>query len=201
MIIYKATNLDNGKVYIGKTKNSIEDRIKQHNKSNHIYLFQRALKKYGPENFDWQIIDVLEDEEELSRREIYWINLYGSNHNKLGYNLTNGGEGVLNPSINVRKKMSINQKGTLNSNFKHGKFSGPHFCIKCNKKLAVNTATLCKSCCRKGIKFTNSHRNRISISKIGDKNPAKQSWVKKKISKTVKELWNKGIYDKKKRKL
>ena len=58
-VIYKVTNSINGKVYVGKTYN-FEKR-----KREHIYdiednlPFHRALKKYGIDNFVWEIIDKL----------------------------------------------------------------------------------------------------------------------------------------------
>ena len=56
MIIYKVTNLINGKIYIGQSINTLEYRKSQHereakcNKRKTIY-FHLALLKYGFENF------------------------------------------------------------------------------------------------------------------------------------------------------
>lgn len=50
-IIYKATNLIDGKIYIGQTTRTLEKRRKEHEKpSKHNYLFQRAIRKYGKAN-------------------------------------------------------------------------------------------------------------------------------------------------------
>lgn len=93
--IYKITNNINGKCYIGKTLNSIEERWKEH---LHDYQKSRckdrplycALNKYGIENF---LIEQIEecDENILSEREQYWIKYYNSYH--YGYNATLGGDG------------------------------------------------------------------------------------------------------------
>lgn len=93
--IYKITNDINGKVYIGKTEQTIEKRWKQHiNDSNKTHFqnrpLYRAIKKYGIEHF------YIEQIEECSHnivndREIYWIEYYGSF--KFGYNATLGGDG------------------------------------------------------------------------------------------------------------
>lgn len=57
MIIYKATNKFNGKIYIGQTINSLEYRSNQHkrdanrvNKKN--YYFINAIAKYGFQEFE-----------------------------------------------------------------------------------------------------------------------------------------------------
>lgn len=98
MIIYKATNKINGKVYIGQTTKTLEYRRKQHERDAMcIYkpslYFHNALMKYGFENFLWEIIDTAESQEELDEKEIKWISICNStNHNK-GYNLKLGGNG------------------------------------------------------------------------------------------------------------
>ena len=87
--IYKITNLINSKKYIGKSVN-LKRRLKQHKtgkySNNHL---QNAIKKYGIENFTFQIIEFC-SVENLSIRERYWIYYYNSNLN--GYNNTDGGE-------------------------------------------------------------------------------------------------------------
>lgn len=53
MIIYKATNKINGKVYIGQSHKSLEERMRRH-KNDSIRqdsYFYRAIRKYGWENF------------------------------------------------------------------------------------------------------------------------------------------------------
>ncbi len=94
--VYKAENKVNGKCYIGKTVETIESRIVKHewNANNSSeYAFHRALRKYGFDNFEWEILYESNDEEELEGAEIFYIEDYesfGSN----GYNMTDGGEGT-----------------------------------------------------------------------------------------------------------
>ncbi len=90
--IYKITNKINGKVYIGQSL-CIENRIKEHirninypDRKNAIYS---AFRKYGIENFSFDVIEECK-EEDLDNREKYWIKYYDSYNN--GYNLTLGGE-------------------------------------------------------------------------------------------------------------
>ena len=58
-IIYKATNLSNGKVYIGQTTRSLENRIKCHLKTaGRINMrFSRAIVEEGAGVFNWEIIE------------------------------------------------------------------------------------------------------------------------------------------------
>jgi group I intron endonuclease len=102
MLIYRVTNVNNGKIYIGKTKQTLEKRKRSHlKKSRHkavdkMTFFHRAIRKYGSGNFHWDIIETLSNgtDEELCQRECYYIKQYDSNHREKGYNLTEGGEGV-----------------------------------------------------------------------------------------------------------
>jgi group I intron endonuclease len=90
MIIYKATNTVNSKYYIGKTKNSLESRIKSHKvaSTKKDWLFYRAINKHGFDNFKWEIIIECDDANELNELEKKYIS---ENHN--GYNVAKGGDG------------------------------------------------------------------------------------------------------------
>lgn len=110
-IIYKVTNNINQKVYIGKTSRTLEERKKEH--ISHIksenYYFHNALRKYGVENFTWEIIEEVEQELE-NERERYWIEYYQSYENKdKGYNLTPGGEGY---KLSEETKQKISKANT-----------------------------------------------------------------------------------------
>lgn len=91
MIIYKVTNKINQKVYIGQTIGTLENRWKRHKNDalNNILdtHFARAIRYYKPENFTIEIIDTANNQEELTKKEYYWINYYNSINN--GYNETN----------------------------------------------------------------------------------------------------------------
>ncbi len=92
-LIYKITNILNGKMYIGKTEGSIEKRFKEHIKekgrSKHRPLY-RAMNKYGVENFK---IELIEETNFSNEREVYWIKYFDTNNKKNGYNATIGGDG------------------------------------------------------------------------------------------------------------
>jgi len=95
-VVYKVINKINGKLYIGKTYN-FEKRKREHFCDiNDDLPFHRALKKYGKENFEWEIIDTAETEKEILKKEIYWIKKLNTcihSKNSNGYNITLGGNG------------------------------------------------------------------------------------------------------------
>lgn len=98
MLIYKAENIQNGNIYIGKTINTLDWRRYHHewksDKKDTTY-FHNAIIKYGKDNFSWTILDsTAKTEEELIEQEKFFIMLYKANGYKL-YNLTNGGEGTI----------------------------------------------------------------------------------------------------------
>ena len=102
-IIYKSTNLINNKIYIGYTTQQFKKRIQGHNYGKSY--FSKALKKYGKDNFKWEIIESEIPYELLGERETYYIKQFQSNICKCGYNLTKGGDGNL--SGNRRKRYDI----------------------------------------------------------------------------------------------
>lgn len=93
--IYQIVNDINNKVYVGKTELNIETRWKQHLKAAKRENIKnrplyRAINKYGESHFRIEILEQC-DLEELSVREIYWINKLDSFTK--GYNATLGGDG------------------------------------------------------------------------------------------------------------
>jgi len=118
-IIYKHTNKINGKAYIGKTSLSMEERLKQHldetKDTNNNRLFVKALKKYGVENFESEILE--NDCIDTNEREKFFIKKYKTHFvNGYGYNMTDGGDGgdVISNHPNreeIVKKMSESKKG------------------------------------------------------------------------------------------
>lgn len=87
MVIYKTTNLINGKIYVGKDSK---------NKKSYYgsgLILNKAIKKYGKENFIKEILEECSTHDELCEREIYWIKKLDARNLDIGYNLAYGGEG------------------------------------------------------------------------------------------------------------
>lgn len=95
MVIYKITNQVNGKTYVGKTKNRPLTRFGEHKndaKRGSDLPIHRAMRKYGMENFIFEIIDTAETHEELKVKEFKWIRDLNSRVDENGYNICYGDE-------------------------------------------------------------------------------------------------------------
>lgn len=95
--IYKITNTVNGKVYIGQSIH-IKQRWKGHKKdafwekgANYDYPLYKAMRKYGYENFEFEVLEEC-PKEDLNNREQFYIQQYQSSKRKYGYNQTLGGD-------------------------------------------------------------------------------------------------------------
>jgi hypothetical protein len=87
MIIYKTTNLVNGKIYIGKDS-----------KNDPTYLgsgiiLKAAISKYGVDSFKKEVIEECDSKDKLDEREIFWIKEYNTTDRNVGYNVARGGTG------------------------------------------------------------------------------------------------------------
>lgn len=100
--IYRITNKVNGKIYIGKTEWDPFKRYGTHIykalKQNSKLMIHSAIRKYGPDNFDFDIIFQTfdSDTEYLNQMERYFIKEYNScilDSGNNGYNMTRGGDG------------------------------------------------------------------------------------------------------------
>lgn len=98
--IYKIQNLIDGKIYIGQSVH-IQARFNQHKseaKNGNTRPLYNAIRKYGIENFSFEIIEEC-PKEKLNEREVYWIKKYNSFNN--GYNLTPGGNEPVKVNIDL----------------------------------------------------------------------------------------------------
>lgn len=88
--IYKITNKENGKIYIGQS-NNIERRFREHKTkgSTSRIPLDVAIQKYGVESFSFEVVEECSIEE-LNTKESFWIKHYNSIEK--GYNLSEGGD-------------------------------------------------------------------------------------------------------------
>lgn len=97
MIVYKVTNKLNGKVYIGQTTKTLQERRYRHeseslNGLRKTVKFHNALLKYGFDAFEWEVIKECSSQEELDYYEDYYINKFNTLDRDKGYNLKHGGK-------------------------------------------------------------------------------------------------------------
>jgi group I intron endonuclease len=85
MIIYKITNLVNGKFYVGQDVNDDE------NYYGSGVMILNAIKKYGKNNFKKETLERCSNINELDNREIFWIKELNATNRDIGYNICEGG--------------------------------------------------------------------------------------------------------------
>ena len=156
-IIYKVENNINNKIYIGQTIKFLnERRIKHYHSANKDIYFYRALLKYPKQVWNWQTICSIEAptrlllKEYLDMAEKMYIEQYNTKGLK-GYNLTNGGGGILgySHSEETKQKISSSEKGKSASKITLWKMS------KANK----------------GKRLSQETKQKISRALLGERNP------------------------------
>jgi len=86
-IIYKTTNLANGKIYVGQHYTSANDGYLGSGK-----IIKLAIKKYGKEKFVRETIEFCTSAN-VDDKEVYWIDKLNTINPDIGYNLDKGGGG------------------------------------------------------------------------------------------------------------
>ena len=149
VIIYKATNKVNGKVYIGQTINSLEERKRKHKSDSKRIdiVFCRAIRKYGFDNFEWEILCRTNNRNKLNALEKFYIMCY----RKIGsvYNMTDGGDGTTGYKLTEWHKDRIRQSKIGKNNPQFGKSPS----IETRKKLSE---------ARKGKKLSEESKAKLS---------------------------------------
>lgn len=111
-IIYKIENIINGKIYIGQTVRSLNDRINDYKRGYGNDYINNTISKYGWDVLSFSIIDTAETIDELNSKEIRYILEYKSNQKEFGYNIESGGNNSL-PNENTKEKMSLSHRGIV----------------------------------------------------------------------------------------
>lgn len=79
--VYLLEHKDTDKIYVGSTKQTIQQRVYDHTKHykrNHSYCTSYELIKYGDDGLNWIELEKVEydDEEDLRKAERYWFDIY-----------------------------------------------------------------------------------------------------------------------------
>lgn len=133
--IYKYTNLINEMVYIGQTRQTLEQRDYKHQiQLNDNTYFHRALKKYGRKNFSLELIEDNIPFNQLDKKEKYYIDYFNSFYTTgKGYNLTQGGQwGSGTQKLSLSHANQIKHM-LLNTSFTFAEIAAPYkvsiYCI------------------------------------------------------------------------
>ena len=136
--IYITTNMVNGKRYIGQKK--FCDGWKTYLGSGK--LLKEAIKKYGKENFERDIVAIAYTKEELDELEIQFIRNYNANDRNKFYNITEGGEGgkglygELNGMYGKHLSEERKKKLSLINSGENNYFYGKHHTEETRKKIS-----------------------------------------------------------------
>ena len=126
--VYAHICKENGKRYIGQTRNSVKKRWNNGTGYSQQPIFYNAIKKYGFNNFEHRIIAHGLTQEQANRLEIKLIQHYKTTDSKYGYNCENGGNGKGKISDETRRKISESRKGKYfgkdNPNYGNHKLAG-----------------------------------------------------------------------------
>ena len=189
-LIYKLTSKSSLKSYIGVTQRTLIKRWGEHKglaNSGSKYHLHKAIRKYGYNDFNLEILEIVFNLEESFRLEILYIKKF--NTFNYGYNMTTGGDsgprligsanGMYGKShtIETREKMSYKKKllvGKLHPQFgKTSPLKGRTY----EEIMGVDKALVLKK--EKSLRLTGIKRP----YNIGNNNPAKRKEVREKISK------------------
>jgi hypothetical protein len=107
MSVYVVTNRKNGKQYVGITSLAPEQRWQLHcseAKSGGVRIFCRAIRKYGRDGFDWQVVSGVATPAIAAQIERSMIARL-----RPAYNMTAGGDGTagLHPIARAKKANAI----------------------------------------------------------------------------------------------
>lgn len=120
MIAYRITCSANGKVYVGITTFTADERLKQHlamsrqaSRAWDRRPLYNAMRKYGPDCWSTEVVGSADTWEDLCALEVQLIAEHRSNDRQHGYNATLGGDGVLGMrhSPEVRERQSERVRG------------------------------------------------------------------------------------------
>lgn len=165
--IYKIRNCLNGKVYIGQSTN-IKSRFKNHkaasSSSIHHPLYN-AIRCYGIQNFEFIILEEVQNILLLDVKEQYWMDYYKSYDRLFGYNIESGARGCRR-SEETKQKIGNSNKNKIRSiEFKKYLSS-----INLGKTLGEDTKRKISSALKgkKKKPFSSEHRKNISLAKRKD---------------------------------
>jgi group I intron endonuclease len=162
--IYIVLNTKNGKVYLGQAQD-LRKRWQNHRsalrRGHHCnHHLQNAWNKYGAKAFQFKVLEYCPIEQ-LNEREQHHITIYRARG--MAYNLTDGGDGGRNPSVETRQRISESLKGKTRSIETRAKISESLKGRKCAPRPPCSEETR-KKLSEAGKRRSNSAKTRQKIS-------------------------------------
>lgn len=161
-----------GKIYIGQTMKSLTERACK-NGSNYkdCTHFYNAIKYYGQDNFNGEILKDNLTKDEADYWESYYIAYYDSTNPDIGYNIEFGGhQGPI--SQETRKKISDKAKERYKDPTKNPMY-GKHCSEEAKKKMREKNSG--KKCQCYGMHLSQETKDKISKAHIGK--PSNTNWT------------------------
>jgi len=124
----------NGKKYVGQTCLKPEDRWGNGHGYDGCKLMQRAVKKYGWENFKHRILCVVHSRKVADLFEQHYIAKFNTTDRRYGYNLSKGGQGPLGCTWDEERKKERSKKLSGQGNPMYGR----HHSEETRKKMSEN---------------------------------------------------------------
>ena len=164
--VYRHINKINGKQYIGCTKRQPKKRWGKDGKNYYnTPCFFEAIKEFGWENFEHEIIKEGLTKEQAYELERQLIKKYKTQDRQYGYNILEGGVATYLPQ-EVREKMSKSMKGNKNA-------LGVEFTEERRRKISESL---------KGRSFSEEHKKNISKARKGKTHKPISAEARKKIA-------------------
>lgn len=170
--IYKITHEVSGKVYVGQTKMKFKKRFWHHNwklnnNSHDNQYLQNVWNKHNKTGFSFEILEILDRDEDMNPYEIGYINELNS-YGEGGFNLTVGGEGKKGCPMPEESRKIVGEKNRIhNLGKKHSELTKMRMRLSSprRKMTPENRELLNKS--RIGIKHTEESKKQMSESHTG----------------------------------
>ncbi len=186
MHLYLIRCAANGKCYVGITSRSVQERFAEHlaeARQGKKRPLLNAIRKYGPECFSVREVLSAESWRSLCEHEKRLIAMLNTKP-PFGYNITDGGDGVVGLAPELRSLIALKNKGRKHTDEVKRKISetskGRRHTDQSRQKLSE---------AHKGKKLSDEHRRKLSEAHKGKKMKPRSKEHAAKISEGLRRAW------------
>lgn len=170
--IYKITNMQNGKIYIGSAKclrKRLEEHVRALKRNGHDNArLQNSWNKYGMDAFEFSVLEAVQDLSSLVAREQFYIDSFNSaSRNNFNISPTAGNCLGVKKSIEERARMSVARVGRKHSPETIAKIAAATL----GKKRSQESRDAMSNA-KKGTKMSDSTKSAIALANTGSKQSA-----------------------------